>query len=114
MASVDGFGSVRIMSAGGTVQADFVPDANMVCRSLMHRGVELLDAGHGVPAYAERGKTMGIPLLHPWANRLARPSYSVGETTVRLPSAEGHYATDPNGLPIHGAFPGHLRWSVQT
>jgi galactose mutarotase-like enzyme len=55
---------------------------------------------------------MGIPLLHPWANRLAGPSYRVGETTVRLPAPEGRYATDPNGLPIHGALPGDLRWTV--
>jgi len=106
--------AVTISSPDGETEAEFVPEANMVCCSLRHRGAELLDPGQGVEAYAQRGKTMGIPLLHPWANRLARPSYSVGETTVRLPSAEGHYATDPNGLPIHGALPGHLRWSVQT
>jgi aldose 1-epimerase len=106
--------TVTIRSPDGETEAEFVPGANMVCCSLRHRRAELLDCGQGVEAYAQRGKTMGIPLLYPWANRLAGPSYRVGETTVRLPPAEGHYATDPNGLPIHGALPGHLRWSVQT
>jgi aldose 1-epimerase len=106
--------TVIITSPDGETQAEFVPRANMVCRSLRHRGAEVLDPGRGVEAYAQRGKTMGIPLLYPWANRLAKPSYRVGETTVRLPGPEGRYATDPNGLPIHGALPGHLRWAVRA
>jgi galactose mutarotase-like enzyme len=82
----------------------------MVCHSLTHRGVELLHAGDGVAAYAQRGKTMGIPLLHPWANRLAQPAYSAAGKRVTLPSPDGRFALDPNGLPIHGALPGLLRW----
>ncbi len=105
---------MMIRSPDGETQAEFVPEVNMVCCSLRHRGAELLDRGRGVEAYAQHGKTMGIPLLHPWANRLAGSSYRVGETTVRLPGPEGRYPTDPNGLPIHGALPGHLRWAVQA
>jgi aldose 1-epimerase len=110
--SVDGFETVIISSAGGRTEAEFVPDANMLCCSLRHRGAELLDAGHGVRAYAERGKTMGIPLLYPWANRLAAREYRAGGKLVGLPAAEGRYAVDPNGLPIHGALPGLLRWQL--
>ena len=58
----------------------------MVCCSLRHRGAELLDRGQGVEAYAQRGKTMGIPLLYPWANRLAGPS---------LPRRRDHGAPAP-------------------
>lgn len=105
--------TVTISSPDGETQAEFVPAANMVCCSLRHRGAELLDAGHGLEAYAQHGRTMGIPLLHPWANRLAEPSYRVGDTTVRLPVPDGLYATDPGGLPIHGALPGLLRWAVR-
>ena len=112
MASADDFASVEIESSGGTVRAQFVPDANMVCHSLTHRGVELLDAGHGVSAYAQRGKTMGIPLLYPWANRLAQPAYAAAGKQVTLPAPDGLFATDPNGLPIHGALPGLLRWEL--
>ncbi|MGH2887185.1 MAG: aldose 1-epimerase, partial [Solirubrobacteraceae bacterium] len=106
MGTADGFESITLTSADGTTTAEFVPEANLLCCSLTVDGHELLDRRHGVRAYAEQGKTMGIPLLYPWANRLAEPSYRVGETTVRLPEARGRYATDPGGLPIHGALPG--------
>jgi galactose mutarotase-like enzyme len=112
MATVDSFATVSIVSDGGALEAQFVPEANMLCRSLVHEGVELLHAGRGVEAYARRGKTMGIPLLHPWANRLARPGYAAAGKEVTLPAPEGRYGLDPNGLPIHGALPGLLRWEV--
>lgn len=113
MSSIDGYDVVRIVSAGGDVDAQFVPAANMLCASLRWRGTELLHDGHGVRAYAQEGKTMGIPLLHPWANRLSRAGYRAGGVEVGLPPAAGRYPTDPNGLPIHGALPGRLRWTVQ-
>jgi aldose 1-epimerase len=113
MGTVDGFNTVRIVSAGGGVAAEFVPDANMVCRSLTHDGAELLDAGRGVAAYAQRGKTMGVPLLYPWANRLAAPGYDAAGKRVTLPDPEGRYGLDPNGLPIHGALPGLMRWVLE-
>jgi aldose 1-epimerase len=112
MAVADEFASVGIVSPGGAVRAQFVPGANMLCRSFTHDGVELLDTGHGVEAYARQGKTMGIPLLHPWANRLAEPGYAVAGKQVTLPAADGRFSLDPNGLPIHGALPGLLRWEL--
>jgi aldose 1-epimerase len=105
--------AVRIVSPGGALAAEFVPHANLVGASLTHRGVELLHRGHGVVAYAEQGKTMGIPLLHPWANRLAGFAYEAAGQRVDLPAPEGRYPTDPNGLPIHGALPKDLRWEIQ-
>jgi aldose 1-epimerase len=112
MSSADGYDAVTIRSPGGLTEAQFVPDANMLCCSLRHRGAELLDTGQGVRAYAERGKTMGIPLLYPWANRLAAPGYRTAGKEVVLGDSEGRYALDPNGLPIHGALPGLLRWEL--
>jgi aldose 1-epimerase len=112
MAEVDGFATVGIVSGGGALEAHFVPDANLLCHSLTHRGVELLHTGHDVAAYAEHGETMGIPLLHPWANRLSRPGYAAAGKDVTLPPPEGLYELDPNGLPIHGALPGLLRWEL--
>jgi aldose 1-epimerase len=112
MAEVDGFATVGIVSGGGALEAHFVPGANMLCHSLTQRGVELLHTGRGVEAYAKRGKTMGIPLLHPWANRLSRPGYAAAGKEVTLPPPDGLYGLDPNGLPIHGALPGLLRWEL--
>lgn len=112
MAAVDGFDTVTITSPDGRVQARFVPGANLLCDSLTWDGTELLHPGHGVRAYAQRGKTMGIPLLYPWANRLAQPAYAAAGRSVTLPAPDGRYPTDPNGLPIHGAIPGLMRWQV--
>ena len=74
MAEVDGFATVGIVSGGGALEAHFVPDANLLCHSLTHRGVELLHAGHDVAAYAEHGKTMGIPLAAGRAGIVLLPS----------------------------------------
>jgi galactose mutarotase-like enzyme len=108
--------TVTITSSGGETAAEFVPGANLLCSSLRHRGAELLDPGDGVEAYAERGKTMGVPLLYPWANRLARHGYEVAGRSVQLPGVEpgSRYPVDPNGLPMHGAFPGRIGWEVEA
>ena len=59
----------------------------MICQSLRHGGAEWLEQRLGLDAYVEQGKTMGIPLLHPWANRLAHPGYAVAGKEVSLPGA---------------------------
>jgi aldose 1-epimerase len=99
------------IAAGDTV-AEFAPAANMVCGSLSVGDAQLLDLGHGLQAYAQAGKTMGIPLLYPWANRLSHRGYEAAGTDVTLPDPDGRYPLDPGGLPIHGALPGDLVWEV--
>jgi aldose 1-epimerase len=107
--------SQTVTIAAGDTAAEFVPAANMVCRSLRVGDAELLYSPHppqGVQAYAERGKTMGIPLLYPWANRLSHRGYDAAGKRVTLPEPDGRYALDPGGLPIHGALPGDLLWEI--
>ncbi len=105
-----GFTTVRLCDEEGLLEAEFVPDAGMLCRSLRHRGEELLAQNAGLAAYAARGKTMGIPLLYPWANRLAGFEYGVAGRTVTVPHDPQRIALDGNGLPIHGVIGGRLRW----
>ena len=85
----------------------------MVCCSLVVDGDELLDRRRGVRAYAEQGKTMGVPLLYPWANRLARFGYEAAGRRVTLSEDDSRIPRDGNGLPIHGVLPGLLRWDVE-
>lgn len=94
------------------LEATFVPGANMLCCSLRHRGEELLAQNSGVDAYASQGKTMGIPLLYPWANRLAAFDYNVASKTVQVPHDPTRIAVDDNGLPIHGVIGGRLGWEL--
>jgi galactose mutarotase-like enzyme len=55
---------------------------------------------------------MGIPLLYPWANRLAGFDYGVAGRTVEVPSDPGRIALDEHGLPIHGVIGGRLAWEL--
>jgi galactose mutarotase-like enzyme len=92
------------------LEAKFVPGAGMLCCSLRHRGEELLAQNAGVAVYAERGKTMGIPLLYPWANRLAGFDYAVAGRTVTVPHDTTRVSLENHGLPIHGLIGGRLAW----
>ncbi len=102
--------TISLSDEGEELEATFVPGSGMLCCSLRHRGKELLAQNDGVDAYARRGKTMGIPLLYPWANRLAAFDYSVAGKTVLVPHAPTLIAVDDNGLPIHGVIGGRLDW----
>jgi len=95
--------TVLLRDERSSLQATFVPGAGMLCASLRHGGEELLAQNAGIDAYATRGKTMGIPLLYPWANRLAGMSYSVAGRTVSLPHDSTRIAFDGNGLPIRAS-----------
>ena len=112
MGSAEGFDSITLASADGSTTAEFVPDANLLCCSLVYGGVERLERRRGVRVYAEQGKTMGIPLLYPWANRLARFGYEAAGRAVTLSEDDPRIPRDSAGLPIHGVVPGLLRWEV--
>jgi aldose 1-epimerase len=94
------------------LEAEFVPGAGMLCCSLRQRGEELLAQNAGVDAYAQVGKTMAIPLLYPWANRLAGFDYSAAGRTVDIPNDPSRVRTDGNGLPIHGVIGGRQVWEL--
>jgi galactose mutarotase-like enzyme len=83
----------------------------MVGASLRHAGEELLDRRGGLRAYRDSGAVMGVPLLHPWANRLARDELLLHGRRVRLPG-EPLVPRDEHGLPIHGMLGAHPGWSV--
>ncbi len=104
--------SVTLSDAATALEATFVPEAGMLCCSLRHRGQELLAQNAGVAAYSQYGKTMGIPLLYPWANRLAAFDYSIAGRTVTIPRDTARVALDGNGLPIHGVVGGRLAWEL--
>ena len=94
------------------VVAQFVPAAGMIGVSLTDDGVELFGQRRGLDAYLRAGKTMGLPLLYPWANRLSTNTYQVeGELVDIAPGAAG-VRTDDNGLPIHGLLAADGGWRV--
>jgi aldose 1-epimerase len=103
---------VTLSDPSSSVEAQFVPEAGMIGISLTDSGVELLGQRRGLDAYVANGKTMGIPLLYPWANRLGANTYEAEGTTVTLTDGEYGVRTDPNGLPIHGILAAFPNWRV--
>jgi aldose 1-epimerase len=107
-----GVSAVTLRDERAQLEATFLPGAGMLCSALRHRGEELLAQNRGVEAYVERGKTMGIPLLYPWANRLAGFDYAVAGREVAVPHDPARVALDDNSLPIHGVIGGRMGWEV--
>jgi aldose 1-epimerase len=110
--SVGGLDGIALISHDYDLKVAFVPGAGMVGHSLTHRGEQLLGQRGGLAAYRERGSTFGIPLLHPWANRLAGTAYSLGGRRVELDPERSPIHLDPNGLPIHGVLAASPYWEV--
>ena len=105
--------TVRLAAPGGEgLRAAFDPDLNMVLHSLTLGGRELLATRNGLDAYAQRGSTMGVPLLHPWANRLEGHAYTAAGRSVELARGSALFKSDAGGLPIHGAMPALCRWEL--
>jgi len=104
--------TVTLAAPDGALEARFAPGAGMVGCSLRHHGAELLGLRAGVEAYLAQGKTFGIPLLHPWANRLGDWRYEVAGRTVEIDRGSPVVRADEHGLPIHGALPAGADWRV--
>jgi aldose 1-epimerase len=108
-----GFTAEVLCSAAlGGIEAWFVPAAGMVGCSLVHRGDELLGQRRGLAYYADKHSTMGVPLLHPWANRVSETRFELCGRTVDLDHASDALYRDPNGLPMHGLLAGAPEWQV--
>jgi aldose 1-epimerase len=110
--ALDGFETVTL--AAGDLEAAFAPGAGMAGVSLRHAGEELLDRQGGLAAYAARGAVMGIPLLHPWGNRLSGFDYAVNGRAVRLPVGPPLVRCEEHGLPIHGLLSGSPHWRLRA
>lgn len=96
----------------GDLEAIFLPAHGMLGASLRHKGVEILGRVEDLQAAAAKGSSVGIPLLHPWANRLAEPRYRVLGREVPLDVSSPLLHFDEHGLPMHGVPWSVLRWVV--
>jgi galactose mutarotase-like enzyme len=111
---VDGHTALVIGGEGEDgIEASFVPPAGMVGCSLRHAGKELLGQRGGLAKYVAERSTMGIPLLHPWANRVADRRFTVAGREIDLADHLDLISLDPNGHPIHGLLAGARGWTVE-
>jgi galactose mutarotase-like enzyme len=93
----------------GRVSATFVPGLGMTGVSLRNGGAEHLALPGGLDAL-RHGRTTGLPLLAPWANRLSSRVYRVGRIRVDMHGLR--LGVDEHRLPIHGLLVGSKGWSV--
>jgi aldose 1-epimerase len=96
----------------GDLEAIFLPGHGMLGASLRHRGVEMLRRVEDLEAIAAKGSTAGIPLLHPWANRLAAIRYRAAGQEVNLDPSSPLLHFDASGLPMHGVPWPLLAWDL--
>jgi aldose 1-epimerase len=101
----------RTLSAGD-LTARFLPEQGMVCISLRHRGAELLRRVDELASDAATGHVAGVPITHPWANRLSRWSYCAAGKDVELDPASPLLHRDWNGTCIHGVPWSRLAFDV--
>ncbi len=104
--------SVELRDPSSPLTATFVPSAGMICTSLSDDGAELLGQRRGLQAYLTTGKTMGIPILYPWANRLSANGYGLDGGAVTLTPGVGGVRSDEHGLVIHGVLAAYPGWLV--
>ena len=108
------FEYVTLRDPSSALTATYVPNAGMVGTSLSDDGVELLGQRRGLQAYVSTHRTMGIPILYPWANRLSSNGYGVDGAVITLTPGTGGVRTDQHGVPIHGTLAGYPDWHVTT
>lgn len=98
--------SLRQASAAAT------PIAGRITFALTHAGEQLLGRRGGLEQYRSARKTMGIPLLYPWANRLGSRRFAVDGREVNLETENLPLSFDAGGLSIHGLLGAAAGWQV--
>jgi aldose 1-epimerase len=104
--------SPTLSIGAGELRAEFWPEAGLLGISLKHRGNELLRRLEDLETAKRKGSTAGIPLLYPWANRLASLHYNAAGREVTLDSNSQLLHFDDKGLPMHGVPWGQLTWKI--
>ncbi len=92
-------GEPAVILRSGDLSSTFLPALGLTGVSLRYRGGEYLALPGGLDTL-RAGGSAGIPLLAPWANRLAARRYRAAGVSVDLKGMR--LGTDDNGLPIHG------------
>lgn len=106
------FEVITLTDPSSSLTATVVPQAGMIVTSLADGDDEFLGQRRGLDAYVTNGKTMGIPILYPWANRLSGTDYEAGGAVVALTAGVDGVRTDPHGAPMHGVLAAYPGWQV--
>lgn len=94
------------------LELDVAPGLSALGVGVRRGGREVVALHRGLAGYRAR-HTTGLPLLHPWANRLPGDDVDVVDTEVTLHLAGDPLVTrDPAGLPMHGTCTALDGWVI--
>ena len=99
--------------SGDRVSAMVVPSAGMNLVSLSTDGEDRLVLPAPLAEFMVKPRTGGVPLLHPWANRLRGDRYEAAGRRVDLAGVP-NLKRDGNGLPMHGLLLRATDWLVEA
>jgi len=104
-------GVAAVVLTSGDTEVVVIPELGMLVAAFVVDGFDHVARPGGVRA-VRAGHTSGVPLLHPWANRLAAWDYeALGRRVDLEPLAVEEVVRDrKTGLPIHGVLP--RPWTV--
>lgn len=111
-ASADGLPE-RYRVSGGRLEAEVVPGAGMCLASLEIDGRPQIAMPLPLAEFMGTLKTGGVPLLYPWANRLAGDVYAFDGREVDLANVPD-LKRDGSGLPMHGLLLRYPGWTIET
>lgn len=103
----------RWTASGDRVTAMVVPSAGMNLVSLCIDGEDRLVLPVPLSEFMLQPRTGGVPLLHPWANRLRGDRYEAVGRRVDL-SGIPDLKRDGHDLPMHGLLLRATDWVVET
>jgi galactose mutarotase-like enzyme len=104
-------GVAAVTLTAGDTEVVVVPELGMLVAAFVVDGFDHV-ARPAALAKVRDQHTSGVALLHPWANRLGRRSYTAAGRTVSLRGVPLH--TDEHGLPIHGTMVGRDGWTIDA
>jgi galactose mutarotase-like enzyme len=102
-------GVAAVVLTADDTEVVVVPELGMLVAAFVVDGFDHV-ARPATLAKVRDQHTSGVALLHPWANRLGRRSYTAGGRAVSLRGVPVH--TDEQGLPIHGTMVGRDGWTI--
>jgi aldose 1-epimerase len=94
------------------LQASVWADDGIAIASLRYDGVEVLGRPGPRDIFGRDDVALGMPLLAPWANRLAVDQYVIGTHTADVRAAGAAAFRDSAGFPIHGFVARDPGWVV--
>lgn len=103
----------QVTLRSGDTTAEVLPARGMLVTSFRSNDIEWLRLLDDIEGSAATGQSIGIPLNHPWANRLSRTDFTFDGQHVSIDERSPLVMRDWNDVVIHGVAWSRLAWTVE-